>query len=147
MDFPKSDRIGVDLRPLLDDWVFLTNGAEWQRQRRSIEPASQNIGIRQAFPALRAAGLQAVARLHQHAGLKTPVEIEAETSHAAANVIFLTLFSLPITDQVAAQVFEQFKIYQRSRPLNNIAYFLKSPVGCLNFSSAIHVGPRTRSDA
>ena len=127
MDFPKSDRIGVGLRPLLGNSVFLTNGAEWQRQRRIIDPAFQNIGIRQAFPAMWAAGLQAVARLHQHAGLKTPVEIEAETSHAAADVIFRTLFSLPITDQLAAQVFEQFKIYQRSQPLLNIAAFLKFP--------------------
>ena len=74
-----------------------------------------------------AAGLQAVARLHQHAGLKTPVEIEAETGHAAADVIFRTLFSLPITDQLAAQVFVQFKIYQRSQPLLYIAAFLKFP--------------------
>ena len=127
MDFPKSDRIGVGLRPILGNSVFLNNGAEWQRQRRIIDPAFQNIGIRQAFPAMWAAGLQAVARLHQHAGLKTPVEIEAETSHAAADVIFRTLFSLPITDQLAAQVFEQFKIYQRSQPLLNIAAFLKFP--------------------
>ena len=57
MDFPKSDRIGVGLRPLLGNSVFLTNGAEWQRQRRIIDPAFQNIGIRQAFPAMWAAGL------------------------------------------------------------------------------------------
>ena len=88
MDFPKSDRIGVGLRPLLGNSVFLTNGAEWQRQRRIIDPAFKNIGIRKAFPAMWAAGLQAVARLHQHAGLKTTVEIEAETSPAAADVIF-----------------------------------------------------------
>ena len=94
-----------------------------------------------------AAGLQAVARLHQHARLKPPVEIEAETSQAAADVIFRTLFSLPITDQLAAKVFEQFKIYQRSQPLLNIAAFLKFPVGYLDFSGAIHVGLRTRSDA
>ena len=110
MDFPKSDRMGVGLRPLLGNSVFLTNGAEWQRQRRIIDPAFQNIGIRQAFPAMWAAGLKAVARLDKHAGLKPPVKIEAETSHAVADVIFRTLFSLPITDQLAAQVFEQFKI-------------------------------------
>lgn len=39
LDFPKSDRVGAGLRPLLGNSVFLTNGAEWQRQRRIIDPA------------------------------------------------------------------------------------------------------------
>ena len=33
MDFPKSDRISEGLRPLLGNSVFLTNGAQWERQR------------------------------------------------------------------------------------------------------------------
>ena len=123
--FPKSDRIGAGLRPLLGNSVFLTNGAEWQRQRRIIDPAFQSVGIRQAFPAMWAAGLQAVARLRPHLGQKSPVEIEFETSHLAADVIFRTLFSLPITNQIATQMFEQFKIYQRSQPLLNAAAFFE----------------------
>ena len=125
--FPKSDRIGAGLRPLLGNSVFLTNGAEWQRQRRIIDPAFQSVGIRQAFPAMWAAGLQAVARLRPHIGQKSPVEIEFETSHLAADVIFRTLFSLPITNQIATQMFEQFKIYQRSQPLLNAAAFFGFP--------------------
>jgi hypothetical protein len=31
-DFPKSDRIGAGLRPLLGDSVFLTNGETWKRR-------------------------------------------------------------------------------------------------------------------
>lgn len=38
-DFPKSDRLGEGLRPLLGNSVFLTNGATWERQRRIINPA------------------------------------------------------------------------------------------------------------
>ena len=38
-DFPKSTRISEGLRPLLGDSVFLTNGAQWQAQRRIIDPA------------------------------------------------------------------------------------------------------------
>ena len=108
MDFPISDRIGAGLQPLLGKSVFLTNGAEWQRQRRIIDPAFQSGGVKKAFPAMWATGEQAVACLHPHVAQTTAVEIEAETSHAAAEVIFRTLFSLPITDQIAAQVFEQF---------------------------------------
>ncbi|MEM9754604.1 MAG: cytochrome P450, partial [Pseudomonadota bacterium] len=35
-DFPKSDRVGEGLRPLLANSVFLTNGDAWSRQRRII---------------------------------------------------------------------------------------------------------------
>ena len=41
--------------------------------------------------------------------------------------IFCTLFSLPITDWVAAQVFQQFDIYQCSQPLLNAFTFLILP--------------------
>ena len=37
-DFPKSSRLGEGLRPLLGNSVFLTNGAQWQRQRASSTP-------------------------------------------------------------------------------------------------------------
>ena len=92
-----------------------------------------------------AAGEQAVARLHPHVAQTTAVEIEAKTSHAAADVIFRTLFSLPVTDQIAAQVFEQFKIYQRSQPLLNAAAFLKLPRWLRVFSDAIPAVLRARS--
>ena len=125
-DFPKSDRIGAGLRPLLGDSVFLTNGAHWKRQRRIIDPAFEGGRLRDTFPAMWDAGQAAVARL---APLATgaPVEIEAETSHAAADVIFRTLFSIPIEDHLAAQVFEEFRAHQRSQPILNLAAFLPGP--------------------
>ena len=49
MDFPKSYRIGAGLQPLLGKSVFLTNGAEWQRQRRIIDPAFQSGGVKRLF--------------------------------------------------------------------------------------------------
>ena len=44
-DFPKSDRVGEGLRPLLGNSVFLTNGETWERQRRIIVPAFDRHGI------------------------------------------------------------------------------------------------------
>ncbi|MBC7140961.1 MAG: cytochrome P450, partial [Rhodobacteraceae bacterium] len=38
-DFPKSDRVREGLAPLLGRSVFVTNGEEWQHQRRIIDPA------------------------------------------------------------------------------------------------------------
>ncbi|ALG90286.1 MULTISPECIES: cytochrome P450 [Actibacterium] len=122
MDFPKSGRVGEGLRPLLGDSVFLTNGADWQRQRRIIDPAFEGGRLRDTFPAMVAAGKAASARLSEGV-----TEIEAQTSHAAADVIFRTLFSIPIEHEVAAQVFTRFRDYQRSQPVLNLAAFVPLP--------------------
>ncbi|RVT82633.1 cytochrome P450 [Rhodobacteraceae bacterium CCMM004] len=122
MDFPKSDRIGEGLRPLLGRSVFLTNGAEWQRQRRIIDPAFEGGRLRDTFPAMLAAGQAAAARLSPGA-----CEIEAETSHAAADVIFRTLFSIPIEHELAAEVFREFRDHQRTQPILNLAAFVPLP--------------------
>ena len=124
MDFPKSNRVGEGLRPLLGNSVFLTNGADWQRQRRIIDPAFEGGRLRDTFPAMLAAGEAAVQRMADRLG---SVEVEEEMSHAAADVIFRTLFSIPIEHQIASQVFEQFRDYQRTQPILNLAAFLPIP--------------------
>ena len=122
MDFPKSDRIGEGLRPLLGNSVFLTNGATWARQRRIIDPAFEGGRLRDTFPAIWAAGEAAVARMAE--GRR---EVEEDMSHAAADVIFRTLFSLPIEDEIASAVFHQFRAYQRTQPILNAAAFVPLP--------------------
>ena len=124
-DFPKSDRIGEGLRPLLGNSVFLTNGETWQRQRRIIDPAFEGGRLRESFAAMWDAAEAAAARLETQAG--QVVEIEAETSHAAADVIFRTLFSIPIEHHLARDVFDAFRTYQRTQPLLNLAAFIPLP--------------------
>ncbi|MEM7491477.1 MAG: cytochrome P450, partial [Pseudomonadota bacterium] len=121
-DFPKSDRVREGLAPLLGRSVFVTNGAEWKRQRRIIDPAFGKGRLRDTFPAMRDAAAAAVDRL-------TPGthEIEAVCSHAAADVIFRTLFSVPIEDALAARVFAEFRAYQRGQPLLNPAALVPLP--------------------
>ncbi len=121
-DFPKSDRIGEGLRPLLGNSVFVTNGDIWRRQRRIIDPAFEGGRLRDTFPAMWAAGQAAVTRMPQG-----EVEVEAQMSHAAADVIFRTLFSIPIEDEIASQVFAEFRTYQRTQPILNLAAFLPLP--------------------
>ncbi len=124
-DFPKSDRVGEGLRPLLGNSVFVTNGEIWKRQRRIIDPAFEGGRLKDTFPAMWAAAEAAVARLSDLAGQE--VEIEAETSHAAADVIFRTLFSIPIEHETASKVFHEFRAYQRSQPILNLAAFVPLP--------------------
>jgi cytochrome P450 len=121
-DFPKSGRIREGLAPLLGNSVFVTNGDVWKRQRRIIDPAFEGGRLRDTFPAMVAAGQAAVARLQPGV-----VEIEEAMSHAAADVIFRTLFSIPIEHRIASQVFAEFRAYQRSQPILNLAAFLPLP--------------------
>lgn len=124
-DFPKSGRISEGLRPLLGESVFLTNGETWKRQRRIIDPAFEGGRLREAFPAMWDASVAAVKRLDTFQGEE--VEIEEQTSHAAADVIFRTLFSIPIEHEIASEVFHEFRAYQRTQPILNIAAFIPMP--------------------
>ena len=139
-DFPKSNRISEGLRPLLGNSVFLTNGETWKRQRRIIDPAFEGGRLKDTFPAIWDAAEACVSRLSEKTG-KT-VEIEAETSHAAADVIFRTLFSIPIEHEIAARVFTRFRDYQRSSPILNLAAFVPLPRWLPRFHSR-----RTRAAA
>jgi cytochrome P450 len=123
-DFPKSDRIGAGLRPLLGNSVFLTNGEVWKCQRRIIDPAFEGGRLRDAYGGMYAAGQAAVVQMQSNLGVQ---DIEPETSHAAADVIFRMLFSIPIEDETATAVFEKFCDHQRTQPILNLAAFIPGP--------------------
>ncbi len=132
-DFPKSGRISEGLRPLLGDSVFLTNGETWKRQRRIIDPAFEGGRLKDTFPAMYAAAQASVDRLRTRVG--QDIECEEVTSHVAADVIFRTLFSVPIEHTVATQVFDKFRTYQREQPLLNLAAFVPVPSWVPRFHS------------
>lgn len=124
--FPKSSRISEGLRPLLGNSVFLTNGETWKRQRRIIDPAFDGGRLKESFSAMLGAAEAGRDRLSV-AAEGEPVEIEAITSHIAADVIFRTLFSIPIEHEVAREVFDRFRAYQMAQPILNLAAFLPLP--------------------
>lgn len=125
-DFPKSQRVGEGLRPLLGNSVFVTNGQTWARQRRIIDPAFEGGRLNQALPAMWQAGCDCVTRLAARAG-PDPIDIEEETAHAAADVIFRTLFSIPIRDETASAVFHEFRAHQRAQPILNLGALMPLP--------------------
>jgi cytochrome P450 len=121
-DFPKSARVTEGLRPLLGDAVFVTNGEAWRRQRRIIDPAFETARLSAVLPTMREAAEAAVARLEPG-----EVDIEPWASHTTADVIFRTLFSIPIEDRMACAVYDAFRDYQRTQPILNLAAFLPLP--------------------
>ncbi|MXQ07663.1 cytochrome P450 [Alphaproteobacteria bacterium GH1-50] len=110
--FPKSGRVTAGLRPLLGASVFVTNGDLWAHQRRIIDPAFEGGRLRDVFPAMVAAARDTGARLE--AGV---LDIEALASRATADVIFRTLFSIPITKRIAEDTYRAFRIFQRAQPV------------------------------
>ncbi|NDH25757.1 MAG: cytochrome P450, partial [Rhodobacteraceae bacterium] len=129
-DFPKSDRVGEGLRPLLGESVFLTNGEDWKRQRRIIDPAFEGGRLKETYPAMYNAAQAMVDRLS--CGVH---EVEEMASFAAADVIFRTLFSIPIEDEIASAVFHEFRKYQREQPILNVAAFVPLPKWMPRFHS------------
>lgn len=121
-DFPKSNRMREGLAPLLGNGVFISNGEDWARQRRIIDPAFEGGRLRHSHAAILDAARAAAARL-----ASGEVDVEPHSAHAAADVIFRTLFSLPIEDAVAAQVFRAFRAHQEAQPLVNLAALLPLP--------------------
>lgn len=125
-EFPKSERIRVGLKPLLGESIFISNGALWEHQRRIIDPAFEGGRLRTVFPAMWDSGVAAVERLTGLAG-NGPVEIEAQTSHVALDVIFRALFSVPVEHEIAAAAFAEFRDHQSAQPVANIAALLPWP--------------------
>ena len=122
-DFPKSGRMRAGLEPVLGHSVFQTNGPEWERQRRIIDPAFEGGRLRNSFPAMLGAARAAIDRMGQGGR----IEVEERMSHAAADVIFRALFSVPIGDSEASAVFHAFRAHQATQPLLNLAGFLPLP--------------------
>ena len=133
-EFPKSERIRVGLKPLLGESVFISNGDLWEHQRRIIDPAFAGGRVRTVFPAMWDSGVAAVERLMPLADGQ-PVEIEAQTSHAAMDVIFRTLFSVPVETPLAAAAFAEFRDHQSAQPVANIAAILPWPKWMPRFHS------------
>ena len=111
-DFPKSRRVTAGLAPLLGRSVFVTNGEDWARQRRIIDPAFEGGRVSASVPAMIDAAEAANARIK--AGT---LDVESWASHATADIIFRTLFSLPIDSDTARQTYQAFRDFQREQPV------------------------------
>jgi cytochrome P450 len=114
-DFPKSPQTGEALGPLLGESIFTTNGAQWQRQRQMMNPAFAQARLNVAFPAMREATADMLARLAQLPD-GAEYDVEVEMTHVTADIIFRTIFSQPMGGEDARRIFEAFARYQALAP-------------------------------
>ena len=124
--FPKSGIVRQALGDLLGDGVFVSNGEVWKRQRRIIDPCFEGGRLRETFRPMLAAAEALATRLERLCD-GHPHEIEFEASHAAADVIFRTMFSQPITTEMAGRVFHAFRAYQLAAPMVSPAALMRLP--------------------
>jgi cytochrome P450 len=111
-DFPKSILMGSMLRSLTGDSIFTTNGAVWRRQRDLIDPALEQARIRESFARMRDAADAALVDLNRRTADGPDVLVDNAMTHFAADVIFRTLFSLPIDLRSGRRAFAAFETFQ-----------------------------------
>ncbi|MEO0881316.1 MAG: cytochrome P450 [Pseudomonadota bacterium] len=111
--FPKSDLMVGALEELIGTSIFVTDGEVWARQRRMIEPAFSMMRLNLAFEAMDAAVETYSKRLSQLAMTGDAFSLDFAMSELTADIICRAVFSVPLTSDVARDIFEDFAIFER----------------------------------
>lgn len=115
-EFPKSELMDDMLRALTGYSIFVSNGEVWRRQRRMMDPALEGARIRDVFPMMQTAAEACLARFEAQAGTASasapPAPVDLEMTHFAADVIFRTIYSEPVTADAAKTIFSEFNVFQ-----------------------------------
>jgi cytochrome P450 len=103
------------LRALTGYSIFVSNGEAWRKQRAIIDQAFENARVRDVFGLMREASDALCARLETMApeGETVSVDVDVETMHFAGDVIFRTLYSEPMSERDAREIFSSFERFQR----------------------------------
>jgi cytochrome P450 len=113
--YPKHALMGEALEPLLGESIFTTNGAQWQRQRKMMNPSFAQARIQVAFNHMQSATDAMLQRIATW-GMATHHDIQEEMTLVTADVIFRTIFSMGINTQQAKPIFAAFTEYQALSP-------------------------------
>ena len=113
--YPKHRLLGKALEPLLGESIFTTNGAQWARQRKMMNPSFEQARITVAFPLMLQAAQAMVARLDALADGEQP-DVEIEMTHVTADIIFRTILSTPMEGEDARRIFAAFAEFQELAP-------------------------------
>lgn len=113
--FPKSNLLGEALRPLLGESIFTTSGDQWRKQRSMMDPAFAQARLNVAFPVMQAAVADMLARLSVLPS-GAECDLEVEMTHVTADIIFRTIFSVPMEGADAKRIFTEFARFQAIAP-------------------------------
>jgi cytochrome P450 len=111
-EFPKHRYITEILTPLIGYSLFNSNGEGWARQRRLVDQAFVQAGLRLAFPKMQSAIGAMLARFDAIADGRA-WRADAAMSHVTADIIFRTILSTPLDAAEAQEVHDAFSRFQR----------------------------------
>lgn len=112
--FPKNDLMVGALEPLVGHGVFVADGADWERQRRMIDPAFGHMHIHRAFGKMAEAVSGGEAMLDAASAAGHPVPLEQTMSRITADIVFRTIFSQDLAGETAHRVFDAFAHFQKT---------------------------------
>jgi cytochrome P450 len=124
--FPKSEVIADMLGLLMGDSIFVSNGEVWKRQRRMMDPAFEGARIKVVFDLMRDAADALIERMDKLAD-GSPASIDMEMTHVTADIIFRTIFSIPMAGEDARKIFAAFTIFQETAYAHGIDRSLGLP--------------------
>ncbi len=127
--FHKSDIMDPMLQDVTGESLFTSDGETWRRQRRLMDPAFAQAGLRAVFPLMRQACDAAIERLAAHATERPGevLDVDGTTTHFAADIIFRTIFSEPISAADAQAVFRAFEVFQKISYAQGMLQMAKVP--------------------
>jgi cytochrome P450 len=132
-EFPKSQLMDDMLRALTGYSIFTSNGEDWRRHRRLMDPAFEGARIAGAFPMMSAAVDACLERLGAHADRRgsRPMAVDTEMTHLAADIIFRTIFSEAMGPKEALRFFSAFNVFQEIAYAHGMLQIVKFPTWLL----------------
>ncbi|MEM9335473.1 MAG: cytochrome P450 [Pseudomonadota bacterium] len=122
--FPKNDLMVGALQPLVGDSIFVSSGERWRRQRAMIDPAFSHMRINTAFGSMSAAVDDYIRKLDARATSGESFSLDFTMSELTADVICRTVFSVPLGEGTAREVFDAFGEFERSVASVNVGQLI-----------------------
>lgn len=126
-DFPKAKILQKMLGGLGENSMFTSNGDEWVYQRRIIDQAFTNAGVKAVMPLMLDSVEESMERIASRGD--APFDVPDETNQYAGDVIYRTLFSEPMSKADSETMFGAFETYQRVSYQFGISWSLGVPEG------------------
>jgi len=125
--FPKNDLMTGAVEPLIGESIFVSSGETWRRQRRMVAPAFGSLHLAGAFAAMEGAVEDREVALDAAAAAGETVSLDLIMSWLTADVICRTVFSAPLAPGVAEDVYDDFKVFERSAAHVELKRLILSP--------------------
>jgi len=112
--YPKHRYMVEVLEPAIGVSTFNANGDEWEQQREMVNPAFQHTALARTLPMMCDAAQDLVERIWQQRETGGDViDVDPLMTYVAADIIFRTLFSVPLDPAVAGVIHRRFNSFQR----------------------------------